>query len=81
MNYNLYIFVILRENTIKKQTYHPRGYQTSSQPPYWLLDIGKVKNYLRFLLYKMDPLSLYSLMGLATIPSCNFGLLAPNIEG
>ena len=75
MNYNLSIFVTSRENTIKKQTYHPRGNQTSSQSPYWLLDIGKVKNYIRFLLYKMDPLSLYSSMGLATIPSCNFGLV------
>ena len=56
MNYNLSIFVMSRENTIKKQTYHPRGHQTSSQPPYRLLDIGKVKNYLRFLLYKMEPL-------------------------
>ena len=72
MNYNLYIFVISRENTIKKHAYHPRGHQTSSQHPYLLLDIGKVKNYLRFLLYKMDPLSLYSSMGPATIPSCNF---------
>ena len=76
MNYNLYIFFISRESTIKKKTYHLRGNQISSQPPYWLLDIGKVKNYLRFLLYKMDPLSLYSSMGHATIPSCNFGLVS-----
>ena len=74
MNYNISIFVISRENRIKKKTYHPRGNQTSSQHPYWLLDIGKVKNYLGFLLYKMNPLSLYSSMGPAIIPSCNFGL-------
>ena len=76
MNYNLSIFVISREITIKKKTCHPRGHQTNSQPPYLLLDIGKVKNYLKFILYKMDPLSLYSSMGPATIPSCNVGLVS-----
>ena len=76
MNYNLSIFFISRENTIKKQTYHPIGHQTSSQPPYQLLDIGKVKKYIRFLLYKMAPLSIYSSMGPATIPSCNFFLVS-----
>ena len=32
-------FSMSRENTINNQTYHPRGHQTSSQPPYRLLDI------------------------------------------
>jgi len=76
MNYNVYIFIMSRENTIKKHTYYPRGHQASIQPLNRLLNIGKVKNYLRFLLYKMDPLSLYSSMGPATITSCNFVLVS-----
>ena len=69
-----------REKKIKKQTHHPIGDQNRIQPPYMLLDIGKVKNYLRFLLYKMDPLSIHR-WGLQPPHHIILAMLTPNIEG